>query len=197
MLWAKDHKANFSEKFPHLDPSQQTAKKLNDLWAQVPQAEKKMWKNRAAKMMKANTGENMKNTAPPPIPKTPKRKKPKTKVTLSLEGLSEQKTKNTAKKPSGKGKGRGRRKLSDSSLNDDLDDIIAPPPKTPKAKVTKAPAKGKKPPPSKNGAASFHSPPASKTNGRKPPSKGLGNLNVATMRAMSNNFSKVGGSTSR
>ena len=42
----------------------QMSKKLSDLWATVPANQKKMWKNKAAKMMKkkANLGENMKNS---------------------------------------------------------------------------------------------------------------------------------------
>lgn len=189
MLWAKDVKTNFSEKFPHLDPSQtHSSKRLNEQWAQVSQAEKKMWKNRAAKMMKA--GENMKNTAPPPAPKVPKKKRPKMKVTHNLEGLSEQKTKVTGKTPPGKAKGRGRRKGSESSFNDDNDLVIAPPPKTTKTTpVTKAPAKGKKTPSSKESA--FNPKASTVKNGRKSPGKSLANLNVATMRAMSNNFSKT------
>jgi len=190
MVWSKEYKTTFAEKYPHLDASQNTSKRMNDVWAGIPAGEKKMWKNRAAKQMKS--GENMKNTAPPPVQKVPKKKKLKLKTLAGLEGLSQLKTKITGKKKitgKPKGKGKGKRKHSESSFNSDGEDIIAPPPKSLKQSLTvKPPAKGYK-------AAVKHEtkyipPPPPKKNGRKSPAKGGGNLNVASMRAVSTIFSK-------
>lgn len=66
MLWAKEQRAIFAKKFPHMDFSS-LSKKLSDLWATVPQNQKRMWKTKAAKIMrkKANGAENIKNSAGP------------------------------------------------------------------------------------------------------------------------------------
>lgn len=68
MLWAKEQRAIFAKKYPNLDFST-VSKKLSDLWATVPQNQKRMWKTKAAKIMrkKANGTENMKNSAGPSL----------------------------------------------------------------------------------------------------------------------------------
>ncbi|CAL8110395.1 unnamed protein product [Orchesella dallaii] len=66
MLWAKEQRSNFSKKFPHMDFTS-LSKKLSDLWATVPQNQKRMWKTKAAKIMRksANGAENIKNSGSP------------------------------------------------------------------------------------------------------------------------------------
>ncbi|ODM97907.1 HMG box-containing protein 4 [Orchesella cincta] len=63
MLWAKEQRANFAKKFPHMDFSA-LSKKLSDLWATVPQNQKRMWKTKAAKIMRKTLSgaENIKNS---------------------------------------------------------------------------------------------------------------------------------------
>jgi hypothetical protein len=75
MLWAKEQREIFAKKYPNMDFSS-LSKKLSDLWATVPPNQKKMWKNKAAKIMKknANVMDNMKRSGPLP---TPKGKKPR------------------------------------------------------------------------------------------------------------------------
>lgn len=73
MLWAKDQRANFIKKFPHMDFSS-ISKKLSDLWATVPQNQKRMWKTKAAKIMRKRANgagaENIKNSARPLLTKS-------------------------------------------------------------------------------------------------------------------------------
>lgn len=68
MLWAKEQRAIFAKKYPNLDFST-VSKKLSDLWATVPQNQKRMWKTKAAKIMKkkASGAENIKNSAGPSL----------------------------------------------------------------------------------------------------------------------------------
>lgn len=63
MLWAKEQRSVFAKKYPHLDFST-VSKKLSDLWATVPQNQKRMWKTKAAKLMKkkAQGSELLKNS---------------------------------------------------------------------------------------------------------------------------------------
>jgi len=178
MVWAKEQKTLHADKFPHIELS---GAKLGELWAQVPHAQKRMWKNRAAKQMKAS-GENIKNTAPPKKPRGRKR----TKLTKT-DGSVGDSTKPSVKKPVGKGKLK-RRKMPDSFLIEE-DDVITPPPKRQHpellglAKSGKGKGKGKgkfKP------IDSFGRVSEVMKNGRKSSARsvGGGNLNVASMRAV-------------
>ncbi|CAG7836353.1 unnamed protein product [Allacma fusca] len=65
MLWSKEQRATYEKKNTGMDLPQMS-KKLSDLWATVPQNQKMMWKNKAAKIMKKNSNlsENMKNSGP-------------------------------------------------------------------------------------------------------------------------------------
>jgi len=70
MLWAKEQREIFAKKYPHMDFSSMS-KKLSDMWAAVALNQKKMWKNKAAKIMRKNMNvmENMKRSGPLPPPK--------------------------------------------------------------------------------------------------------------------------------
>jgi len=64
MLWAKEQRETFSKKYPNMDMGT-ISKKLSDLWATVPQNQKKLWKTRAMKLMRKSndSADNLKNSA--------------------------------------------------------------------------------------------------------------------------------------
>lgn len=70
LLWAQEQKNTFVQKYPHMDYTQQS-KKLTEIWSGLPANQKKLWKIRASKTMKAGTADNIKNSGKILPPKKP------------------------------------------------------------------------------------------------------------------------------